>query len=230
MNSLRGMKYKRKRVKICCSLLLIFLTILSTVGCGAKTDAMEYVSGSLDAAYKASYDTYMKVTGCEKKEAQKLHKRRLKECMSYVENANISEELQGKYRELFEDFLKSAFYSVDSVKKKNGEYLVSIKVNPYNMFSDIEEELGQAVDAYYEEVTASAAASGTPLPNDQEAREKVYELLFQILEEHGAHITYGEEKVVTIRVKKTDFKNFVIEKEDLQKLDNVLLDMTAMGF
>ena len=98
MNSLRGMKYKIKRVKICCSLLLIFLTILSTVGCGAKTDAMEYVAGSLDAAYKASYDTYMKVTGCEKKEAQTLHKRRLKECMSYVENANISEELQGKYR------------------------------------------------------------------------------------------------------------------------------------
>ena len=79
-------------------------------------------------------------------------------------------------------------------------------------------------------MTASAAASGTPLPNDQEAREKVYELLFQILEEHGANITYGEEKVVTIRVKKTGFKNFVIEKEDLQKLDNVLLDMTAMGF
>lgn len=224
------MKEKKKRRRLWRSVFLILLIAVFMAGCGAKEDAAEYLAGRLDAAYKASYDAYIKITGCEKKEAQKLHERRLKACMSYVKNANISEGLQEKYQELFEELLKSVHYSVKSVKKENGEYLVCLEVEKYNMFSDVEEELGKAVDDYYKEVTTSAAVSGTPLPSDQEAREKVYELLFQILDYHREHITYGEKTDVTIHVKKKGIKKFLIDKENLEKLDNILLDMQAMGF
>ena len=208
--------------------ILVVLCLLS--GCGRRANLSEYVKSTLDAAYKGSYKPYIRMTSCSGESAKQLHENRLNTCMSYVENAGISDELQEEYRKFFENYLGSVHYSVTQVKAEDKVHKVTVKVEPYSMFTDIEQELSDAVDDYYTDVTTSAVVSGTALPNNQEAREKVYELLLNILENHMQHITYGEEEELTVRVTEESTNKFSINKDDLKEIDNTLMDMTAMGF
>ena len=214
----------------CCLFATLLAVLCLLCACGVRANLSAYVESTLNAAYKNSYKSYMRMTDCSEESAKKLHSNRLATCMSYVEKAGISDELQERYRKFFENYLGSVHYSVTQVKKGKKTHKVTVKVEPYSMFTDIEQELSEAVDDYYTEVTTSAAVSGTALPNNQEAREKVYELLLNILENHMQHITYGEEKKITVRVTEGEKNQFSINKDDLKKVDNILLDMTALGF
>ena len=140
----------------------------------------------------------------------------------------ISDELKEGYRTLFDRLLVDVHYSVKKEKKKEDHYTVEVNVEPYSMFEGVEEELDQAVDTYYTQVTEDALL-GKSIPTDDQARQKVYELLLDILNDRMNQITYGKEESITIHVTKKDGHTFSIHADDLEKLDGVLIHMDSLG-
>lgn len=209
-------------------MITILVSVVFLAGCGVRVNAAAYVKSALDARYKNDCKEYIRITGCSEDDAQKQYEDRLEACMVTVSQAEISDELKEEYRKLFGRVLDAVRYSVEDAEKVDGGYIVKVQVEQYAMFDQIEEELSQAVDQYYTQVT-EAALYGTTLPTDEEAREKVYELLLDILKDHMNHITYKDAVTIKIHVTKKDQKSYSIESEDLEELDCLLIDLESMG-
>lgn len=209
-------------------ILLAVLSALLLVGCSAKADVAGYVEGAMNARYKADYELYMDVTGCDLESAEKLFKDRLSECMAVIESAELSDELEDEYRSFFDRVLKSVRYSVGNVTEKDDAYHVDVTVEPLNMFHNIADELGIFVDEYYTEVTEDAL-NGSAIPTESELREEVYKILLEILNNHMNHISYAEPVTVTLRVTQDKNNTILINPVDVQELDQLLIDMESMG-
>ena len=209
-------------------IILVMLATIFLVGCSGKSDPSAYLEGILNARYKAEYEQYMEMTGCSYEEAEQLYTDCLNEWMVVIEEAGISDELQEEYQDFFCRVLMNSKYSVQAVTEEAGVYSVQVSVEPMSVFQNIAEELSISVDAYYTEVT-EGALEGAALPGNDEIREEVYRLLLEILNNHIKHISYAEPIVITVHLTEDEDHTFSVEPKDLQKLDDILIDMESMG-
>lgn len=187
---------------------------LSACGAGfTAEEAQAYVQSALDAAYKADFDEYVKQTDSTKEQAEEMYQQTLDNVLTEMglEEAGVSEELAGQYRDLAPDLLALAKYEVTGAEEEGDGFAVQVSYQPFTGDSDL--------DAKLESVMTELASSMTEVPSEEEINELVYSELLKIFQTIVEEPTYGEEADFTIHVDKGSDNAYSINEEDLAALD-----------
>ena len=212
------MKAIRKRNVSLAMVVVMALTMLA--GCGMKPDdAKAYVQATLDAGYKADYDEYAKITDSTKEDAQKLFDNNIDTVTNSLGFGALgaTEETTEKYRELLKEIFAKAKYTVGDVKEKDGGFEVVVNAEPMQIFSGVQDEL---VTKLQEKVAKSGQ------PKEEEINQLAIDMLYDLLTEKLASVTYGEPQSVTVHVTKDSNNVWNITESDLQAVDAALFTIS----
>ena len=208
------MKAIRKRNVSLAMVVVMALTMLA--GCGMKPDdAKAYVQATLDAGYKADFDEYAKITDSTKEDAQKLFDNNIDTVTNSLGFGALgaTEETTEKYRELLKEIFAKAKYTVGDVKEKDGGFEVVVNAEPMQIFSGVQDEL---VTKLQEKVAKSGQ------PKEEEINQLAIDMLYDLLTEKLASVTYGEPQTITVHVTKNSDGVWNITESDLQAVDAAL--------
>ncbi|MCI8504102.1 MAG: DUF5105 domain-containing protein [Dorea sp.] len=212
------MKAIRKRNVSLAMVVVMALTMLA--GCGMKPDdAKAYVQATLDAGYKADFDEYAKITDSTKEDAQKLFDNNIDTVTNSLGFGALgaTEETTEKYRELLKEIFAKAKYTVGDVKEKDGGFEVVVNAEPMQIFSGVQDEL---VTKLQEKVAKSGQ------PKEEEINQLAIDMLYDLLTEKLASVTYGEPQSVTVHVTKDSNNVWNITESDLQAVDAALFTIS----
>ena len=212
------MKAIRKRNVSLAMVVVMSLTMLA--GCGMKPDdAKAYVQATLDAGYKADFDEYAKITDSTKEDAQKLFDNNIDTVTNSLGFGVLgaTEETTEKYRELLKEIFAKAKYTVGDVKEKDGGFEVVVNAEPMQIFSGVQDEL---VTKLQEKVAKSGQ------PKEEEINQLAIDMLYDLLTEKLASVTYGEPQSVTVHVTKDSNNVWNITESDLQAVDAALFTIS----
>ena len=212
------MKAIRKRNVSLAMVVVMALTMLA--GCGMKPDdAKAYVQATLDAGYKADLDEYAKITDSTKEDAQKLFDNNIDTVTNSLGFGALgaTEETTEKYRELLKEIFAKAKYTVGDVKEKDGGFEVVVNAEPMQIFSGVQDEL---VTKLQEKVAKSGQ------PKEEEINQLAIDMLYDLLTEKLASVTYGEPQSVTVHVTKDSNNVWNITESDLQAVDAALFTIS----
>ena len=179
-------------------LVLVFAMALGMLaGCGMKPeDAKAYVQATLDAGYKEDFGEYTKITESTKEEAQKLFDSNIDTVTNSLglSQFGVSEEMTEKYRELLKETFSKAKYTVGDVKETDGGFEVKVSAEPMQMFVGLE-------DALIGELEKKVKESKEDL-DEAAITQLTVDILYDILSQRLAEVTYGEPQKVTVLVNK----------------------------
>lgn len=190
-----------------------------------RFDAGEYVQAVLDVSYKNKTDKYVEITGVSEKEARQIFEDNLDATMKGFETSDMPEELLPKYRELFSELAKNVSYTVGKpVRGENSVYSVTVKVKPVTLFSDTYGIFQEKAQEYAQQVTESVM-NGAEMPADEEMQNEIYQIYYEVLKNRmDSGMLYGGVQDAVLRVRKESGAEFEIIKEDMDKLDSLLIE------
>lgn len=189
-------------------------------GCGMKPeDAKAYVQATLDAGYKEDFGEYTKITESTKEEAQKLFDSNIDTVTNSLglSQFGVSEEMTEKYRELLKETFSKAKYTVGDVKETDGGFEVKVSAEPMQMFVGLE-------DALIGELEKKVKESKEDL-DEAAITQLTVDILYDILSQRLAEVTYGDAQEVTVHVTKNSDGVWNITEADLQALDSALFSI-----
>ena len=202
-------------------LVLVFAMALGMLaGCGMKPeDAKAYVQATLDAGYKEDFGEYTKITESTKEEAQKLFDSNIDTVTNSLglSQFGVSEEMTEKYRELLKEAFSKAKYTVGDVKETDGGFEVKVSAEPMQMFVGLE-------DALIGELEKKVKESKEDL-DEAAITQLTVDILYDILSQRLAEVTYGDAQEVTVHVTKNSDGVWNITEADLQALDSALFSI-----
>lgn len=202
-------------------LVLVFAMALGMLaGCGMKPeDAKAYVQATLDAGYKEDFGEYTKITESTKEEAQKLFDSNIDTVTNSLglSQFGVSEEMTDKYRELLKETFSKAKYTVGDVKETDGGFEVKVSAEPMQMFVGLE-------DALIGELEKKVKESKEDL-DEAAITQLTVDILYDILSQRLAEVTYGDAQEVTVHVTKNSDGVWNITEADLQALDSALFSI-----
>lgn len=220
----RGMK----RGAIAIALALVIC--MSVTACGTDFDAKRYVQGCLDALTKAKFDDYTAMANIKEEEAQKEYDQRMdKELEAMTGSVSMSEEMQQKYRELFENMYSKCKYEVgDAVKNSSDSYTVPVKVSQMKIFEGVMSEAQQKATEYVEK---QVKKNPNKVPSTEEITAKTLEYLLDIMTKKLENVEYGEETNIDVAVTrdKSQGNVFVISEATYTQILNACMDVSAMA-
>ena len=200
--------------------MVVVMALTMLAGCGMKPDdAKAYVQATLDAGYKADFDEYAKITDSTKEDAQKLFDNNIDTVTNSLGFGALgaTEETTEKYRELLKEIFAKAKYTVGDVKEKDGGFEVVVNAEPMQIFSGVQDEL---VTKLQEKVAKSGQ------PKEEEINQLAIDMLYDLLAEKLASVTYGEPQSVTVHVTKDSSNVWNITESDLQAVDAALFTIS----
>lgn len=200
--------------------MVVVMSLTMLAGCGMKPDdAKAYVQATLDAGYKADFDEYAKITDSTKEDAQKLFDNNIDTVTNSLGFGALgaTEETTEKYRELLKEIFAKAKYTVGDVKEKDGGFEVVVNAEPMQIFSGVQDEL---VTKLQEKVAKSGQ------PKEEEINQLAIDMLYDLLTEKLASVTYGEPQSVTVHVTKDSNNVWNITESDLQAVDAALFTIS----
>lgn len=200
--------------------MVVVMALTMLAGCGMKPDdAKAYVQATLDAGYKADFDEYAKITDSTKEDAQKLFDNNIDTVTNSLGFGALgaTEETTEKYRELLKEIFAKAKYTVGDVKEKDGGFEVVVNAEPMQIFSGVQDEL---VTKLQEKVAKSGQ------PKEEEINQLAIDMLYDLLTEKLASVTYGEPQSVTVHVTKDSSNVWNITESDLQAVDAALFTIS----
>ena len=202
-------------------LVLVFAMALGMLaGCRMKPeDAKAYVQATLDAGYKEDFGEYTKITESTKEEAQKLFDSNIDTVTNSLglSQFGVSEEMTEKYRELLKETFSKAKYTVGDVKETDGGFEVKVSAEPMQMFVGLE-------DALIGELEKKVKESKEDL-DEAAITQLTVDILYDILSQRLAEVTYGDAQEVTVHVTKNSDGVWNITEADLQALDSALFSI-----
>ena len=190
-----------------------------------RFDAGEYVQAVLDVSYKNKTDKYVEITGVSEKVEEKLLEDNRDPTRKRPEPSDMRDELLPKYRELFSELAKNVSYTVGKpVRGENSVYSVTVKVKPVTLFPDTYGTFQEKAQEYADQVTDSVM-NGAEMPTDEEMQREIYQIYYDVLKgQMDAGMLYGEAEDAVLHVTKEGGADFEIDKEDMDKLDSLLIE------
>lgn len=188
------------------------MVCLGLAACGKDFDAAGYTKSVLDANYHGEYADYAKFRNLSEDEA----KAEIEDAMDdQVEAAflgqGVSDEAKAKYKAAVIDVMKLSKYEVKEAKKgDDGNYTVTVEVEPVNAFS--------GANSAFEEITATYMADGKDLTNPDVIIDALCEALNQAVAENA----YGEKVTMELHVTQDADKVFGIEESEVSELENTM--------
>lgn len=193
------------------------MALMLFTGCGMKPDdAKAYVQATLDAGYKADFGEYAKITDSTEEEAQKLFDNNIDTVTNSLgfTALGVSDETTEKYRGLLKEIFAKVKYTVGEAKETDGSFEVEVQAEPMEIFSGIQDEL---VAKLQKEVEKSDGQI-----KEDEINQLAIDMLYDLLSEKLAEVTYGEAQTITVHVTKNSNNVWNITESDLQAVDAAL--------
>ncbi len=122
-----------------------------------------------------------------------------------------------KYRELLKETFSKAKYTVGDVKETDGGFEVKVSAEPMQMFVGLE-------DALIGELEKKVKESKEDL-DEAAITQLTVDILYDILSQRLAEVTYGDAQEVTVHVTKNSDGVWNITEADLQALDSALFSI-----
>lgn len=206
------------------AVLLLSMVLALLGGCGKKFDASGYTKAVLDVCYKNETEQYIKLTNSTKEEAEAVFTDNMDSLMEGFSELNLSEDLEGKYKEFFEDIAKGVKYSVgEAVEDKEGNFTVEVTVEPITNLKDTYDEFMAQSEEYSVQVS-NDVMNGGEIPSEEDMMNHVFEIYYNILRESlDAGVNYGEAQTITMHVNKGDDNVYEIPEADLSALDELTI-------
>lgn len=218
--------YRKKRI-IAVFVAAVFLAMLA--GCVGTFDAGGYTQAILDVTYKNETEQYIELTGSSEEAASEIFTKNLDTAMADFKNLNLPEDLENKYRQLFEDLIKSVRYTVSEAKEdEEGNFTVDVSIEPITIFDDTYEAFQNQAKEYAAQVS-NEVMNGAEMPSDEEMQNHIYEIYYNIL--NGVlsdGLQYGEAQTVTVHVNRGEGDIYEVPKEDMTSLDDKMLSREVL--
>lgn len=210
------------------------LTALS--GCQSTTkDATTYVKGKLDATYLGTYDqAYIDVvkdmTEADAKEEFENNVQWEAEILveDWLPIDMPTDKVYDRAEEVIAKIYSHAKYTVaDAEKLKSGDIAVEVTVSPIEIIPLLTEEFQQ--DAWYDILDENGIETQEQMDSlsDDEYQamdEKYAMVLLDELEDLIDDLTYGEDQVIMLQMKKDSDGYYSLVESGIQKLDEVMID------
>ena len=202
--------------------------LLSLSGC-TRFDAAAYTQAVLDVSYKNQTESYMELTKSTQEEAEAIFQKNLDATMEAFKKVQLPEALENKYKTLFENIIKQVKYIVgEAVEKEEGNYEVTVTVEPLTLFDDTYEEFQNRAQEYATDIS-NAVMKGEAMPSDEEMQNRVYQSYYEVLKaELDAGIRYGEPETVTMHISKNEAGEYEMAAEDIRSLDEKLISQKKL--
>ena len=172
----------RKTRKTAVILAAILVAVL-VGGCGRPFDASGYVKALLDNSYKGDSAEFVAQKVGTKQQAEELYKQGIDtEMKSLTSQANVSEELQGEFREVLQNIFKNVKYTVGEAAKKDNSYEVEVKYQKMKIFEPAIESFNTTSQDYINGITEKAE-NGEESPSEEELSEEIFTLLKDALKD-----------------------------------------------
>ena len=145
--------------------------------------------------------------------------------MEGFEASDMPQEFIPQYRELFSELAQKVSYTVeDPIREENDVYEVLVKVKPITLFPDTHSTFQKKAKEYADQVTDSVMNGGA-MPSDEEMQKEIYQIYYDVLKEKiDTGMLYGEEKNITLQVKKEGSREFSVSQDDMDRLDHLLIE------
>ena len=197
--------------------IIILGTVILCAGFSACSrqsdfDAKSYVQSSLDAYYHEEYADYANFLEISEKDAKKEIEEDFNERIrqQFDDFDNITEEGSIAYTEKMAEVKKLAKYEVQDAKEENGSYIVSVRVEPSDVFQTLQqsstevsnEKIKQGLDETDPDVFASVLT----------------ESIQRSLEKNS----YGKAVMVKVSVEKEHLGKYGLSDIEMSKLESTM--------
>lgn len=210
--------------------ILLVASLFLFSACGARAyDASGYVKSMLDSQTRGEHEQYLELTDSTKEEAEELYNETIDAQMDAMSAADLSDELSEKYEELFKKIFKQTKYTVGEAEEgEDDSFTVPVEVETLQLFEGIDDELTAYQEELTTEVMTQMAETGV-MPEEEELNEKVFQYLYEYLNEKVDNPTYGEKSTIEVEVTKNDDGIYEADQSDLEEIDKKLIDTDAFG-
>lgn len=200
-------------------------------GCQSTTkDATVFVKGELDATYLGTYDQeYIDVVkDMTEKEAKEKYDYNVEQeadiLMDFLSIDTPSDKVTDRAREVVSSIYSHAKYTVAEAEKlKSGDIAVEVTISPIEVLPLITDEYLQ--NTWFEVLEANGIETQEQLDEQFEAMDEAYALtVLDELERLIDDLTYGEDQVVMLQMKKDNDGYYSLVESGWQKLDEIMID------
>ena len=198
-----------KRRALPAALIFVLAAYLLT-GCIQSFDAEAYVKSCLDALYMGDYEEYADQVGISVEEARSDIEGQLDDSLesAFVGDTVTSDDDKQAYKDVVVEIYKLVKYEVVGSEEKDGDYVVTVSVQPSNVFEDLDEGFTAMI--------TEAVADG----DFDESQTIAY--LNQYLEQRKAENEYGEAEEIQVNVTGDENNVYTIPEEDLTNIEGAL--------
>lgn len=190
--------------------LLFAMAVCILTGCAQSFDAESYVKSCLDALYMGDYEEYAEQVGISVEEARSDIEGMFDDSLeaAFVGDTMTSEEDKQAYKDIMTEIYKLAKYEVVGSEEKDGDYVVTVSVQPSNVFENMNEGFAAMI--------TEAVTDG----NFDESQTITY--LNQYLEQQMAENEYGDPEEIQVNVTGDEDNVYTIPEEDLTNIEGAL--------
>ena len=212
--------------------------VLSLSGCKDTTkDATVFVKGELDCTYLGTYDKeYLDVvadmTEADAKEKYDYNVEAEASIMlGYLDINTTDETVVERAEKLVSDIYSHAKYTVANAEKlKSGDLAVEVTVSPIELLPLLTDEFVQ--DTWYNILAQNGVETQDQLDalsdDAYDALEVEYaNIVLGELEGLMSQLSYGEDQIILLQMKKDDDGYYSLVESGMQKLDEVMIDYSG---
>ena len=210
--------------------LIMVMTISMLAGCGPKKpapeDAQAYVKAVLDLMCTGDYDHSVNLADIEEGKESEVRDNLIGEMMTQIgSESNLSEEVTASFKDFMMNAMEKAKYTVGDASGKDGEYDVTVSIEPIRAFAVVDTEefdkyLGEKIQADYDKVTAMSEA---------EQNDYVMGIMIEMLNKSLEDPQYDEPVEVTVHYGKLgDEGTYGCTEEDGAKLGEQLFSTAGL--
>lgn len=216
--------------RIAVILLTAVLALSMLAGCGQKKpspeDAQAYVKAVLDLLCTGDYDHSVKLADVEEGKETSVRDELVDEIIASLGDENgLSDETKAAFADYMIAALGKAKYTVGDASGKDGEYDVTVSIEPIRAFAVVDTEefdkyLGEKIQADYDKVTAMSEA---------EQNDYVMGIMIEMLNKSLEDPQYDEPVEVTVHYGKLgDEGTYGCTEEDGAKLGEQLFSTAGL--
>ena len=203
---------QKKNCVLCISIGIIVCILLSACSKQPDFDAKSYIQSSLDAYYHGDYKDYANLLEISEKDAKKEIEEDFNESIQqqFDDSDNITDKGIADYAKKLVEVKKLEKYKVQDVKEEDGDYTVSVQVEPSDVFQTLQQSSA--------EVSKEKIAHGM-----KETDPGVFaSVLTESVQKSIDKNSYGDLVTVTVKVEKNHSRTYELPETERNQLETAM--------
>lgn len=205
-------------------MVVMVLTVSMLTGCAQKLptaeDAKNYTKAVLDLMCTGDYDHNVKLADVEEGKELEMRDAMIDDALqSIAGEAGLTDDVTAEFKDvLVEAFAKCKYTIGEAVQTGDGEYDVTVAIEPLKLFSGVQDKLEAQSETLFDDVEDPASLS------QEEFNSRIYSLMAKLIKENLQEPTYEEAKEVVVHYGLLDKEAglYGISEDDGSKLGEVL--------